>query len=106
VLKEFLDVFSFELLDVLPLMRGIQNIVDLVCGATLPNLPYYRISFSDHVELQRQVYKLLQKRFIQESLSSCATPSPLTRKKDGSWRMCMDSLTINRTIITYHFPIS
>ena len=41
VLKEFLDVFSSELPDALPLMCDVQHAIDFFPGATLPNLPHY-----------------------------------------------------------------
>ena len=59
VLKEFINVFPFELPDALPLMRDVQHVIDFVPGATLSNLSYYRMNTSEHAELQRQVCELL-----------------------------------------------
>uniref|UniRef100_A0A2N9GME3 Reverse transcriptase n=1 Tax=Fagus sylvatica TaxID=28930 RepID=A0A2N9GME3_FAGSY len=69
VLNEFQDVFPEDLPDQLPPMRDIQHAIDFVPGATLPNLPHYRLNPTAHAELQRQVDALLQKGFIRESLS-------------------------------------
>jgi len=69
-------------------MRDIPYGIDLVPGATLSNMPHYKMNSAVHAELQQQIEELPDKRFIKKSLSPCAVPALLVPKKDDTWRMC------------------
>ena len=103
LLEQYDDVFLAELPAGLTLIRGIEHQIDLILGAALPNKPAYRAKPDETKELQRQIQELMDRGYVRESMSPCAVPTLFVPKKDGTWRMCVDSRSVNNITIKYRF---
>ncbi|XP_074278242.1 uncharacterized protein LOC141601835 [Silene latifolia] len=101
--EEFADVFLNDLPPGLPPLRGIEHQIDLIPGASLPNKAPYRCNPEETKEMQRQIEELMGRGYVRESLSPCAVPTLLVPKKDGTWRMCIDSRAVNNITVKYRF---
>lgn len=91
--------------ETLPPFRDVSHYIDLILGSTLPNKAAYKLTLDQNEELARQVHELLEKGFIRKSISPCVVPAILAPKKEGTWRLCMDSRAINKITIRYRFPM-
>ena len=57
-------------------------------------------------ELKAQLQELLSKDFIRPSASPWGAPVLFVKKKDGSFRMCIDYRQLNKVTVKnkYHLP--
>jgi hypothetical protein len=105
LLDNFADIVVDGLPNSLPPIRSINHHIDLIPGEILPNKAAYRLTTQENEEVKKQVQYLLDKGLVREILSPCAVPTGLSPKKDGGWRMCTDSRSINKITIRYRFPL-
>jgi hypothetical protein len=104
LLEEFTDIIVDELPHSFPPMRSVSHHIDLIPGASLPNKAAYRLTPQENEGVKKQVQELLDKGLVREILSPYAVPMVLSPKKYGGWRMCTDSIAINKITIRYKFP--
>ncbi|MCI11444.1 cellular nucleic acid-binding protein, partial [Trifolium medium] len=98
VVCEFPDVFPADVSDVPP-EREVEFTIDLVPGTSPISMTPYRMSASELKELKKQLEDLLEKKFIQPSVSPWGAPVLLVKKKDGSMRLCVDYRQLNKVTI-------
>jgi hypothetical protein len=101
LLDECVDVIPNELPDGLPPKRDIQHHIDMIPESSLPNQVAYRMSPTQHAELNQQVMELIKKGLVRENMSQCVVPASLTPKKNNTCRMCTNSREINKISFLY-----
>ncbi|MDV3201193.1 MAG: reverse transcriptase family protein, partial [Sweet potato little leaf phytoplasma] len=86
--------------------REVEFSIDLVPGAGPISIAPYRMSPPELAELKKQLEDLLEKKFIIPSASPWGAPVLFVKKKDGSFRMCVDYRQLNKVTIKnkYHLP--
>ncbi|GKD45042.1 putative reverse transcriptase domain-containing protein [Tanacetum coccineum] len=67
--------------------------------------PPYRLAPSEMQELSKQLQELQDKGFIRPSHSPWGAPVLFVKKKDGSFRMCIDYRELNKFTIKNCYPL-
>ncbi|KAJ0481094.1 putative nucleotidyltransferase, Ribonuclease H [Helianthus annuus] len=104
VVREYPEVFP-EDLPGLPPQRQVEFRIDLVPGAAPVAKAPYRLAPSEMQELSTQLQELLDKGFIRPSFSPWGAPVLFVKKKDGSFRMCIDYRELNKLTIKNRYPL-
>ncbi|GJS56691.1 putative reverse transcriptase domain-containing protein [Tanacetum coccineum] len=89
IVREFPKVFP-EDFPGLPPVRQVEFQIDLVPGAAPVVRAPYRLAPAEMQELSTQLQELSNKGFIRLSSSPWGAPVLFVKKKDGSFRMCID----------------
>lgn len=103
LLVEFAAVFEKPV--GLPPSRSCDHAIPLVPGAAPFNIRSYRYPPKLKTEIERQVQEMLTNGIIQHSKSPFSSPVLMVKKKDMSWRFCVDFRHLNALTVKSQFPI-
>ncbi|GKE95953.1 putative reverse transcriptase domain-containing protein, partial [Tanacetum coccineum] len=104
MVRDFPKVFSDDL-SRLPPIQEIEFRIVLTPRATLVAKSPYRLAPSELEELSGQLKELKDKGFIRLSSSPWEAPVLFIKKKDGSFRMCIDYRELNKLTIKNRYPL-
>lgn len=85
--------------------RVLNHAIALVPNPVPVNARPYRYSPAQKDEIERQVSGMLAAGLISPSCSPFASPVILVKKKDNSWRFCVDYHRLNDLTIKNKFPL-
>ncbi|GKB36520.1 putative reverse transcriptase domain-containing protein [Tanacetum coccineum] len=102
--RDFPEVFP-EDLPGLPPTRQVEFQIDLVLGAAPVARAPDRLAPSEMEELSTQLQELSDKGFIRPSSSPWGAPVLFVKKKDGSFRMCIDYRELNKLTVKNRYPL-
>ncbi|GJS27252.1 putative reverse transcriptase domain-containing protein [Tanacetum coccineum] len=104
VVRDFPEVFSDDLSGLSPIQE-IEFRIELTPGATpVAKSPYHLAPF-ELEELLGQPKELQDKCFIRPSSSPWGAPILFVKKKDGSFRMCIDYREVNKLTVKNRYPL-
>ncbi|GJZ38621.1 putative reverse transcriptase domain-containing protein [Tanacetum coccineum] len=104
VVTDFPEVFPEDLPGIPP-TRQVEFQIDLVPGAAPVARAPYRLAPSEMKELAEQLQELSDKGFIRPSSSPWGAPVLFVKKKDGSFRMCIDYRELNKLTVKNRYPL-
>jgi len=103
LLTEFQSVF--EPPSGYPPARDCDHSIPLIPGASPFSIRPYRYPPMIKDEIERQVSKMLQSGIIQPSSSPFSSSVLLVKKKDGTFRFCVDFRQLNALTVKAKYPV-
>ncbi|KAM0053973.1 putative nucleotidyltransferase, Ribonuclease H [Helianthus debilis subsp. tardiflorus] len=103
LLLQYEDVFKTP--DSLPPNRECNHKIQLMDESVSINQRAYRYPVGQKDIIEKMVQEMLDMGIIRHSVSSFASPVVLVKKKDGTWRLCVDYRKLNDQTVKNRFPI-
>ncbi|GJU52042.1 putative reverse transcriptase domain-containing protein [Tanacetum coccineum] len=103
--QDFPEVFPLRTCRVVLRLTSGSFQIDLVPGAAPVARAPYRLAPSEMKELSEQLKELSDKGFIRPSSSPWGAPVLFVKKKDGSFRMCIDYRELNKLTVKNRYPL-
>lgn len=105
LIQQYKDIFQEP--TELPPQRSIVRTIPLMDNSKQVNQRVYRLPHHQKNAMEVLIEQLLKSEMIRPSFSPFSSPAILVKKKDGTWRMCVDYRQLNSNTIKnkYHIPI-
>jgi hypothetical protein len=103
VLQDFEDIFQTP--ETLPPKRSVDHAITLIYDFKAVNQRPYRLPYHQKNAMEKLIQHMLDSHMIRPSLSPYSSPVILIKKKDGSWRMCVDYRELNSNTVKNKYPI-
>ncbi|GKE48586.1 putative reverse transcriptase domain-containing protein, partial [Tanacetum coccineum] len=104
IVQDFPEVFPEDLSGLSP-ARPVEFQIDLIPGVAPVARAPYRLASSEMKELPEQLQELSDKGFIRPSSLPWGAPVLFVKKKDGSFRMCIDYRELNKLTVKNRYPL-
>lgn len=89
----------------LPLTPSTDHSIPILHAANHINVRPFHYLYFQKQEIEAQIREMLSQGIIRPSCSAFSSPVLLVRKKDGTWRFCIDYKALNAITGKEHFPI-
>lgn len=106
-IQDLIEEFAvlFKVPSELPPQRACDHSILLIAGAAPVQIRPYRFAPALKDEIESQIKKMLDKGLIQKSSSPFSSIVLLVKKKDGTWRFCVDYRHLNAITIKSKYPV-